>query len=309
MGTTYQVTYAPGDTSPADDRESIEALLLEINQSLSTYIETSLISTINRSSDTAVSHPVDDHFATVFGQATLVYRDTDGAFNPAVGPLVNAWGFGPAGATTTPEPESIPSLLELVDFDAFQMRPASRTLQKSVAGAELDFSAIAKGYGVDAIGELLDQRGIEDYFIEIGGEVLTRGQHPEGRPWRVGIEQPAETGDQRRTPSAVLSVNESAMATSGNYRNFIIEDGRRIVHILNPVTGFPESTALLSVSVLAADTMTADAYATALMVMGSERALQFVESHAGLEAYLITGDGTGEYIETKSSGFPEFSTD
>jgi len=131
MGTTYQVTYAPGDTSPADDRESIEALLLEINQSLSTYIETSLISTINRSSDTAVSHPVDDHFATVFGQATLVYRDTDGAFNPAVGPLVNAWGFGPAGATTTPEPESIPSLLELVDFDAFQMRPASRTLQKS----------------------------------------------------------------------------------------------------------------------------------------------------------------------------------
>ena len=309
MGTTYQVTYAPTRTLPERDHEDIEDLLQAINQSLSTYIETSLISTINDSGDTSIWHPVDDHFAAVFERADVIYRDTEGAFNPAVGPLVNAWGFGPNGAGSTPDEETIDSLLEVVDFDAFQMRASPPEIQKRIPEAQLDFSAIAKGYGVDAVGSLLTERGIESYFIEIGGEILTRGQHPDGRQWRVGIETPDEALNATRTPQAVFGLNDAAIATSGNYRNFILQDGRKIVHILNPLTGYPETTSLLSASVLARDSMTADAYATAFMVMGLEKAMTFVEARDGLDAYFISNDENGNYMARRSSGFPEPTTE
>ena len=305
MGTTYEVTHRSTGESVHDEARAVEALLEDINQSLSTYIGTSRISRLNASSDIEAWHPIDAHFQTVFDRARTIYEDTGGAFNPAVGPLVNAWGFGPAGPQALPDDATIASLLEVAAFEAFLIRSSPPSVRKQMARAQLDFSAIAKGYAVDAVAALLEKRGVESYFVEIGGELRTRGEHPEGRPWRVGIEQPAESADMDRRARTVLLLNNSALATSGNYRNYRVHDGRKIVHILNPRTGRPEISSLLSVSVLSRDSMTADAYATAFMVMGLDDALRFVEARDELEAYFIAIDQEGNTIERRSPGFPQ----
>jgi len=308
MGTTYEVTYRSTGAPVQNETRAVEALLGEINQSISTYIGTSLISRVNASSDTKAWHPIDSHFQTIFDRSHAIYQDTGGAFNPAVGPLVNAWGFGPAGPQALPGDAMVASLLELANFEAFEIRPSPPGLRKRSARAQLDFSAIAKGYAVDAIAALLERGGVRSYFVEIGGEVRTRGEHPEGRPWRAGIEQPTGSAGLERRARTVLLLNDAALATSGNYRNFRVQDGRKVVHILNPKTGYPEITPLLSVTVLARDTMTADAYATAFMVMGSEAAFQFVQARDGLEAYFISVDRAGNYMERRSPGFPHVRT-
>ena len=202
-----------------------------------------------------------------------------------------------------PESTTIESLLRVVDFDLFDERDSPPAVQKSSPGAQLDFNAIAKGYGVDAVGKLLESRGFESYLVEIGGEVRTRGDHPSGRAWSVGIERPVEDNSGRVAQIVVL-LNDAALATSGNYRNYTIRDGRKYAHILNPETGYPEESPLLSASVLTEDCMTADAYATASMVMGLEKGMDFVESRDGLEAYFISDGGEGRYLERRSTGFP-----
>jgi thiamine biosynthesis lipoprotein len=302
MGTTYQVTFVPAGVSIRQDE--IEALLADINQSVSTYIETSVISRINASTDTAMWHPVDSHFYAVFRRARAIYDDTSGAFNPAVGPLVDAWGFGPVDSQALPDDETIHALLNVVSFDAFELQESPAMLRKQLAGAKLDFGGIAKGYGVDAIAELFEQRGVKDYIVNIAGEVRARGQRPEGGGWHVGIERPAENAVAAPKIQTVISLNNSAVSTSGTYRNYRTEDWKTFAHIINPKTGYPVRSNLVSVSVLAHDGMTADAYATALMVMGLDEAFQFVEARKELEAYFIARDPEGNLIEKFSSGFP-----
>ena len=304
MGTTFQVTHSPAAGPVGEETRAVERLLEEINQSLSTYIDTSLVSILNNSTDIEAWHSVDRHFETVFGRSYTIYEDTKGAFNPAVAPLVNVWGFGPDPQERFPSPEEVEDILEWVRLESFRVRRSPLAVQKQAAEAKLDFSAIAKGYAVDALGTLLEERGVNSYFVEIGGEVRTRGEHPDRRPWRVGIEQPTENGSERGV-QAVLLLNDAALATSGNYRQYRIQNGRKVAHILDPRTGNPESTSLLSVSVLAEDAMTADGYATAFMVMGLDEALRFVESHPNLEAYFIASGEGGETLEVRSSGFPE----
>ena len=305
MGTTYQVTYASTGAPVPEEIRGVEELLAEINDSLSTYIETSLISRVNRSVDTEGWNPIDTHFETVFRRSREIHLETDGAFNPAVGPLVEAWGFGPEGPGKIPDAATITSLLESTSLDAFEIRTAPPGLRKRDARARLDFSAIAKGYAVDAVAMRLEAWGVTEYFVEIGGEVRTRGAHPTGRSWRIGIERPAENATVRGTIQTSVPLRDGALATSGNYRNYRVEDGREIVHILNPATGRPEVGSLLSISVLAEDVMSADAYATAFMVMGIDRALRFVEEKPGVEAYFIVSDAAGGIVETRSLGFPE----
>jgi FAD:protein FMN transferase len=195
MGTTYQVTYVSAEWNAPQARQqlasAIDDLLVEINQSLSTYIETSSISRMNTSSNPEQWHDVDRHFEIVFQRSREVYRDTGHAFNPAVGPLVNAWGFGPENPETLPDASTVRALLGVVDFDSFEFRKTPPSLRKRIAGAKLDFSAIAKGYGVDAVGLLLEERGVKDYLVEIGGEVRARGHHADGHAWRIGIERPS----------------------------------------------------------------------------------------------------------------------
>ena len=303
MGTTYRVDYAPGPDGPEDVRAGVDSLLDAIDVSMSTYRPDSVVSRINASDDTAVWHPVDAHFAAVFMRSRQIASDTGGAFNPAVGPLVDAWGFGPEGAGGLPSPDTIRELRSLADLGTFEWRESPPAIRKREPAAALDFNAIAKGYGVDRVGEWLEERGVTAYFVEIGGEVRTRGRHPDGRPWRIGIERPAGGGG-RNPLQAVVSVSDAALATSGNYRNFAVVDGERVVHILDPSSGRPALSSLLSVSVLAEDAMTADAYATAFMVTGVEAAMAVIDARPGLEAYFISSGPDGNYLERRSSGFP-----
>jgi thiamine biosynthesis lipoprotein len=301
MGTTYQVSYV-GSGLP---QKAIDDLLEEINRSMSTYIESSMISQINVSTDPAIWHPVDDHFETVFRRAREIYKDTNGAFNPAVGPLVNAWGFGPNPVEELPDDATVHALLQVSSFDAFELRDSPPAVRKASADARLDFSAIAKGYAVDAIATFIEEAGSNDYLVEIGGEVRARGRRPDGSGWRVGIEKPSENPLASTTLQMTITLNNAALATSGTHRNVTVENGKSVSHILNPRTGYPADNSLLSVSVLARDTMTADAYATALMVLGLEEALRYVEARESLEAYFITQDEGGNISDRSSSGFPK----
>ncbi len=302
MGTTYRVTFGVRPGGIVLSQADLEYALFDINQSLSTYLETSLISEINSSRDTSLAHRIDQHFLTVFEAAKEVYEATQGAFNPAVGPLVRAWGFG-ADEPRNPDSAQVAMLLTQSDFAAFHIDYSERpVLHKRMAEAELDFSAIAKGYAVDEIGLLLESTGAVNYLVEIGGEVRARGRHPEDRTWRIGIEKPLEA---RRELQVVVELNDVSLASSGNYRNYYLRNGQKFVHIINPVTGYPEINSLLSVSVLAPDCMTADAYATAFMVMGLERALDFVELHGGPAAYFISGGEESAFETTASAGFSE----
>ncbi len=301
MGTTYSVRYAGPASRQARDQAGVDSVLLAVNQSLSTYIPTSTISRINASTEIDTPLPIDAHFRTVYLASKAVYEDTDGAFNPAVGPLVEAWGFGPERRQTMSQ-ERVDSLLALVRFEAFQLTIDSLHLTKSIAGAHLDFSAIAKGYGVDEVGRYLAAWGIEAYFVEIGGEVVVRGAHPAGRPWRVGIDRPEEEATERQL-QAVIELVDGGLATSGNYRNFYEIDGQKYAHTIDPMTGYPARNTLLSASILAADCMTADAYATAAMVMGAERALAFIGERQELEGFFVTAGPDGAYLETMTAGF------
>lgn len=292
MGTTYRVTYALESRNKVVAKAT-EELLQEINRSLSTYDKTSLISAINASSDTGVWHPVDKHFAAVFRRSRQIYEDTGHAFNPAVGPLVNAWGFGPEDHDASPDDTRVRDLLKVVRFEAFELQDSPPAVRKTIADAKLDFSAIGEGYAIDAIGEMLESNSVKDYLVELGGEVRARG-----RTWKVGIERPNQD-------LKVVRITDAGLSTSGTTHNFRIENGKKIAHILDPRTGYPAQNSLLSVSVLSKDTKTADAYATALMVMGLEEGLHFVEARPELQAYFVAMGADGNIIEKRTAGFPE----
>ena len=292
MGTTYRVTYALESRNKVVAKAT-EELLQEINRSLSTYDKTSLISAINASSDTGVWHPVDKHFAAVFRRSRQIYEDTGHTFNPAVGPLVNAWGFGPEDHDASPDDTRVRDLLKVVRFEAFELQDSPPAVRKTIADAKLDFSAIGEGYAIDAIGEMLESNSVKDYLVELGGEVRARG-----RTWKVGIERPNQD-------LKVVRITDAGLSTSGTTHNFRIENGKKIAHILDPRTGYPAQNSLLSVSVLSKDTKTADAYATALMVMGLEEGLHFVEARPELQAYFVAMGADGNIIEKRTAGFPE----
>lgn len=305
MGTSYQVSIPFEALDTATAQTEIDELLVALNQSVSTYIESSLISTINSSPDTSTVHILDDMFVAIYKASASIFEATNGAFNPAIGPLVQAYGFG----SEEPQDLSAPvidSLLALVNFESFSLNEELNTLKKTVPGTRLDFSAIAKGYGVDLVGEYLESNGVNNYFVEIGGEVRTRGLHPENRPWKLGIDVPDENPAPNARPlQAIIPMENDASATSGNYRNFYVKDGKKYVHTINPITGQPEISNLLSVTVLANDCATADAYATAFMVMGLDKAKAFADQSPELEAYFITIGEEGEFVETVTEGFPE----
>lgn len=310
MGTTYTVQYRiEGDLN---FKQEIDSILRSVNQSMSTYIPNSIISGINRS-DTTGMFKIDKQFYHVFVLAREINQGSDGAFDPTVMPLVNFWGFGYADEIT-PDTSQIDSLNKLVGFHHFAITKAispsrSKTVQdtsylieKKHKGSQLDFSAIAKGYGVDLICEFLSSKNISDYFVEIGGEVRVNGNFKPGQPWRVGIENPLSSIKARQLQS-VIHISEKAVATSGNYRNYRVVDGRKIVHTINPKTGYSEMSNLLSATVYAENCATADGYATACMVLGLEKSKELVAANSKLEGYFIYSNDTGEILSFASSGF------
>lgn len=308
MGTSYNITYV--DSVQRDLKPQVDDLLEEINLDVSTYIEESFISRFNRSQlvvrlDSATANP---HFQTVFTRSREIYADTKGYFDPTVMPLVNYWGFGYTEKKAVTEVDSVKvdSLKNSVGLNKLSRSETEGQIifYKEDVQIQLDFSAIAKGYGVDAVGEIMEKAGIQNYLVEIGREVRARGQNSRGTWWTIGINTPREDAGLNDL-IAVVPLRDQSVATSGNYRNYYEVNGLKYGHQINPLTGYPEQNNLLSVSVFAEDCMTADGYATALMVMGLEKALQFVEARQELEAVFVYGAADGKMKVKVSSGLED----
>ena len=277
MGTTYHIAYY-GSAKPNLVKKAVDSLMIILNADVSTYIPTSTISLFNTNlSDTVIIPKSKYFFWDNFAKAKEVYNLTNGYFDPTVMPLVNYWGFGYKGHRPVEEVDSVvvDSLLALVGFD--KLLAKGDTIFRLTPNVQLDFSALAKGYGVDLVATWFDKNGIDSYFIEIGGENRVKGRKPDGAPWTIGIAVPKENAsiDAYNT---IIELDDEAMATSGNYRNFYEVKGQKFSHTINPKTGFSERNTILSASVLAENCMTADAFATAMMAMGYEKAMNLQQS-------------------------------
>ena len=284
FGTTYHITYQ----CDSDLTQSIKAELLKVDASLSPFNKESVITAINENKDVSP----DEMFKEVFSLAMDISKETDGAFDITVAPLVNAWGFGFKNGSQ-PSHHQVDSLLQLVGYKKVSM--ADGKVKKQDPRIMLDCSAIAKGYGTDRVARLLRNRGVQNYMVEIGGEVVTSGVNPERLPWKIGVTKPTDdslnTGHELQT---ILNLTDKAMATSGNYRNFYYKGGKKFAHTIDPKTGYPVQHSILSATVIAKSCAVADAYATSFMVMGLDKAKQVLERHPELMAYFIYSDEKGE---------------
>jgi len=294
----YNVTYL--DEKKRDLKPGIDSVLIAFNESLSTYIPDSEISKFNKRTNGLSPTKM---FERVFLKSQEIYRTTDGAFDPTISPLINAWGFGFKKAEKGKI--AVDSLLQFVGFDKY-LKYSDNKITKSKTGIMLDFSAIAKGYAVDIVGEYLVSEGIKDYAVEIGGEVRCQGKNNAGRTWLFGVKDPQYKEKNRSSAFAAIYLDNKGMATSGNYENFYVKDGKKYAHTIDPKTGYPVEHSLLSASVLANDCMTADAYATAFMVMGLEKAKKILETQTDLEAFLIYADAEGKLQSFTTEGAKKY---
>ena len=283
FGTFYHITYQ-NDTSLNND---ILAELAKVDSALSMFNDKSIISRINRGEDVKTN----EMFDTVFNLAENIADNTNGAFDITVAPLVNAWGFG-FKTGNPPTKAAIDSLRSIVGYKKVALR--NNRITKTDPRVMLDCSAIAKGYGCDVVAHLLQRHGIENYMVEIGGEVVTHGISEKRLPWKIGVTKPTDDSlAVDKELQTVLNVKNMAMATSGNYRNFYYKNGKKYAHTIDPKTGYPVQHNILSATVLAKHCAEADAYATSFMVMGLDGAKKTLENHPELMAYLIYADHKG----------------
>jgi FAD:protein FMN transferase len=294
QGTTYHITYF--SESNVSYKKEIDSLLGIIDLSLSTYIPNSIISRINNNDSGVIT---DGYFQQVFNKSIEISKNTGGLFDVTVAQLINAWGFGP-GRKMNMDSLVVDSLRKFTGYQLVRLE--GNRLIKEKPAVKLDFNAIAQGYTVDVLAEFLEQKGIMNYLVELGGEVKAKGRKDNDSYWTVGIDEPNETYTDGRPLQAVIELRNNALATSGNYRKYIEENGKKYTHIINPKTGYPSKHHLLSATVIASDCMTADAYATAFMVMGLEASKKFLSEHKqlNLEVYFIY-DENGRW-KTYASG-------
>lgn len=289
LGTSYSAQYQSIDVDYDTVQKGIDSIFYVVNKSLSTYLPESDISKINQGDSTLL---VDHHFKTVFNKANILWYKTQGYFDPTVGAWVNAYGFGPESALNSISSIQRDSIMQITGWARVQLLDGK--VVKDNPSIYLDFNAIAKGYTVDLVANYLKELGSENHLVEIGGEVVAKGLSPtSGEVWKIGIDNPRQT--EERSLQSVLSLKDQALATSGNYRKFRIDEktGQKYVHSINPLNGKPVRSKVLSVTVRGADCMTADAYATSLMVMPFERGKALIESDSSLSAYWILAKGTG----------------
>ncbi len=288
QGTTYMIKYSTKDT--VNLRPQFENILADIDSSLSTYNDESVISRINRNEPEV--NP-DKYFKEVYRDAMEISEETGGAFDITVAPLVNAWGFG---FEKIPDVDSakIDSILEFVGYQKVKLKEGR--IYKDDKRIMLDMNAIAQGYTVDVLSRFLENKDIEDYLVEVGGEVSTKGKNPNNKTWRIGIDKPVDSNDvPGRNLQAIIELHNKTLATSGNYRKYYVKDGVKYSHTINPATGYPVRHNLLSVTVVSDECIKADAYATAFMVMGLEKSLRMVNRLENLEAYFIYSGKNGDY--------------
>ena len=289
QGSTYSIVYEnPGKIKPEELKVSVEKIIYNFDLSLSLYIDTSIISKVNRNEDIEV----DTFFTEVFHKSREISVMTDGAFDITVGPLVRAWGFGP-DAHKNFNVTKLDSLLKLVGYEKITLK--DNHLIKSEKGIQLDVNAIAQGYSVDVLTRYFKGIGLKNFLIEVGGEVRATGSKA-GEFWKIGIDKPV---DNNMSPGAnlqaIIKIKDKALATSGNYRKFYEEDGVKYSHEIDPKTGYPAKNRLLSVTILTDECAMADALATACMVMGMEKSIELIMKNPDLEAFLVYSDDSGNF--------------
>ena len=284
FGTTYNITYQ----CDSNLHNSIIRELEKVDEALSPFNKKSVITAVNNNHDIEVN----DMFADVFLLAQKISDDTSGDFDITVAPLVNAWGFGFKNGTQ-PTKHNIDSLKNIIGYK--KVRLEGRKVVKKDKRLMLDCSSIAKGYGSDVVARFLQKRGVKNYMVEIGGEIVTKGISPKRVPWKSGGTRPVDDSlSVSKELQSVINVTDKAMATSGNYRNFYYKNGKKYAHTIDPHTGYPVQHNILSATVIADNCATADAYATAFMVMGLEKAQKLLERHPELMAYFIYSDKDGK---------------
>ena len=287
FGTSYNITYFYN----ADLQPDIEHTLTLVDSALSMFNPESTISAVNRSESIQVA---DTMFLKVFRRAMEISRMTDGAFDITVAPAVNAWGFGFKHAENVSQ-ATVDSLKEITGY--WKIHEQNGLITKDDPRIMLDCSAIAKGFGSDMVAQMLSSKGISDYMVEIGGEIVLSGHNPKGKDWNIGISKPVDDSlSLNNELQTVIPITDIAMATSGNYRNFYVKDGRKYAHTIDPHTCMPVSHSLLSATVFAADCATADALATSMMVMGLDSARALCDRHPEFRAYFIYTDSAGNTI-------------
>jgi thiamine biosynthesis lipoprotein len=288
FGTTYHITYLDN----VDHQKSIDSLFYLVNKSLSTYMPTSDISKINKGDTTIV---IDDLFLEVFQKSKRIYKETNGYFDPTVCNLVNAWGFGYKRERRDLDSLQVKELMKQVGLDKVTLD--GRKIEKQFTEACLDFNSIAKGYGIDVIGRFMESKNIQNYLVEIGGEIRARGKNIRNKNWKVAIDDPNTDGT--RSVSRFIELDNQSMASSGNYRKFRVgANGQKYVHTINPKTGFATESNLLGATVYGVvDCADVDAYATAFMAMGLEKSKEFLNNQTIIKAVLVYVDEKGKIVE------------
>lgn len=286
FGTYYHITYSYSHSI----QQEIDKRLAMVDASLSPFNKRSIITAVNQNRDVRV----DSMFRYVFNLAHEVSGNTNGAFDITVAPLVNAWGFGFEKKDSV-NSDQIRSLLQSVGYRKVSLSQSGRVMKQN-PDTKLDCSAIAKGYGCDVVAGLFDELGIKNYLIEIGGEIVAKGENAKQQKWSIGINRPVDDSLMvNNKVAAVLELTDCGLATSGNYRRFYYKNGKRYAHTIDPRTGYPVQHTLLSSTVIAKNCATADAYATAFMVLGIDSAKIVLANHPELEAYFIYSDSKGGY--------------
>jgi FAD:protein FMN transferase len=300
QGTTYSVVYDnKKNINPEVLKSKVEKILHDFDMSMSLYKDSSIICRINRNEEVVV----DSFFTEVFIESARISEMTDGAFDITVGPLVKAWGFGPDGHKNFTESKR-DSLLNLVGMNKVSL--INGRVIKSDPRINLDVNAIAQGYSVDVLCRYFYKMGIRNYLVEIGGEVRAKGTKA-GAFWRIGIDRPEDNNmSPGQALEAIIRISDKALATSGNYRKFYIENGIKYSHEIDPKTGYPAKNTLLSASILADDCGMADGIATACMVMGKDKTIKFLGNHPEFEAYLVYSDESGNFRTWMSANLAEY---
>ncbi|MBN1932851.1 MAG: FAD:protein FMN transferase [Desulfobacterales bacterium] len=303
MGTTYHIKVVTWCfQNKSDLKDKIDAKLEAINQSMSIYRKDSEVSRFNSNKNINEKISVSEDFLLLMEVAKNLYKITDGAWDATIKPLVNIWGFGVSGKKDKiPGSEEIHRLLCGIGFNYIEIFEKNY-LVKTKADITIDLSSIAKGYGVDRIAELIKNCGIQNYIVEIGGEVFASGFRKDGKPWRVGVNQPREENSYDSVYK-ILSLHDQALATSGDYRNFFEINGKRYSHVLDPRTGYPVSNGVVSVSIIANTCTFADGLATAVMVMGVPKGLELVNRLEGVECLIVVQEKDGTLKDYYSTGF------
>lgn len=295
--TVYHITYS----SNVSLDDSIQAVMKMVEMSLSAFNDSSVVGRINRNE----SYATDSMFRKVFLESSRISAVSGGAFDPTVGALVNLWGFGTEGDKTDPPTAAVlDSARRLVGINDCRLDSAGFMVKKDSL-TTFNFSAIAKGFGVDEIGRMMKRNGVDDYMIEIGGEIAVAGNSPRGSLWRIRIDAPVECADSViHGNMGVVEVSDCGIATSGNYRNYRVIDGKSMGHTIDPFTGEPARSGILSATVISPECMTADALATACMVMPLDSAVAMVESQKGVSAMFVTAGDTTQWAVHLTAGFP-----